>query len=371
MTSEYTKLEDVVLTTENCRYCLMCRHIAPLEQVTYREEHSPHGMALLVASERRGMIEWNDLQHKHSVHRHRRWETPRAHCVTDQPLHAALAAVRADLAAQNIAPSVVYAINRQLKQFGNPYAEESPEAAEGTGDVALFVGDEATHLWPDALDAALSLLKAVGIEPVLIGKGRNSGFIASSMGFPDTATTLAQANLDELAATGATRLLVLSPGDHFAFNQLYPERLDLSLPEGVEVIEVSTLMASELRGGSLSLNGAADSGTYAYVDPTHAVRVADRHDDPRELLAAVMSGESKELFWRRDRAHPAGTTYLQFTQPAVADKLTHARLADAQKVGAETIVTEDPATLYQLNRFAADYDLRIVGLYETLVEHLS
>ena len=44
------------------------------------------------------------------------------------------------------------------------------------------------------LPAVLKLLKAVGIEPVLIGRGRNSGYLASSLGLNDLAKDLAKKN---------------------------------------------------------------------------------------------------------------------------------------------------------------------------------
>ena len=79
------------------------------------------------------------------------------------------------------------------------------QQVNGQGEVALFVGDEAQYLWPAGLEAALKLLKAAGVEPVLVGVGRNNGYLASSMGFSETAKSLAQATLDDLKASGATR----------------------------------------------------------------------------------------------------------------------------------------------------------------------
>ena len=100
------------------------------------------------------------------------------------------------------------------------------------------------------------------------------------------------------------------------------------------------------------------------------MRVDNRHDVPRRLLSSIMGEASLELFWRRERAHPVGSTYLQFTKPELADKLTITRLTDAQSVGARMLITEDPATLYHLNRFAGDHGLSISGLYELLAEQL-
>ncbi len=84
-------------------------------------------------------------------------------------------------------------------------------------EIALFVGDDAKYLWPAALESALKLLEAVGVKPVLIGIGRSNGYLASSLGFPETAKMLVQATLNELKASGARRMLVLTPGDYYAF----------------------------------------------------------------------------------------------------------------------------------------------------------
>lgn len=363
------KLQNVIATTDNCRYCLMCRHIAPVEQVTHKETLSPHGWALLIASVRRGLMEWNE-DTVDVLYSAPDGGNSRAHCVTDQPLPEAIAAVRADVVEHNLAPAVVYELNEALKEWGNPYEQQALQSTVGQGDVALFVGDEARYLWPDALEGALKLLKAVGVEPVLIGVGRNNGYLASSLGFPETAKAMAQATLDELKASGAGRMLVLSPGDYFTFNQLYDERLGIEWPADVELVEVTTFLAGRFEGGALKFKQFADESAYAYVDPTHAVRVPTRHDAPRKLLAAVMPTGGRELFWRRERAHPVGSTALQFTKPDIADKLTRARLEDAQQTGAQIIITEDPGTLRQLREKADLFGLRVQGLYELLVEHL-
>jgi Fe-S oxidoreductase len=195
--------------------------------------------------------------------------------------------------------------------------------------------------------------------------------MASSLGLPETAGALAKSNLAELEASGAQRLFVLSPGDFFTFKQLYDERLGIDLPAGIEVIEVSTYLANQLNGGALKVNKSTDTTAYAYVDPTHAVRVPDRHAGPRRLLEAVLPGPACELFWRIERAHPVGNTALQFTKPDIAEKLTRARLEDGRQSGAGLLVTDDPATLSALQALADEYGLRARGLYELLAEQLE
>ena len=381
-------IENPILATDNCRYCLMCRHVCPVGHVTRLETLTPHGWGLLIASQRRGLLTWNDSS-VNKLFSCADCGLCRSHCVTDQPLPDAIAAARAEVAAQGLAPASLYPINEALLRWGNPYQPAEPQGPGGQGEMALFVGDEAHYLWPGALEAALPLLKAVGVEPVLIGAGRSNGYIASSLGFPDTARRLAEANLADLRATKASTLLVLSPGDLFAFRQLYDERLGLPWPAGIKLQEVTVLLAERLAAGELGLGrrelGGAQrnseesappshpitqSPSYAYVDPAHTVRALERLAAPRSLLAAVMATPGVELFWRQERTHPAGSTSLKFANPQLAEHLTYARLGDAVQSGAHLLVSEDPGTLHALAAHAPRFGVQVQGLYELLAEQL-
>jgi Fe-S oxidoreductase len=362
-------LNNTMETLENCRFCLMCRHVAPVGLITDLETLTPHGIALIATSQKRGLIDWND-ETVGVIYSEPDGGNCRAHCVFDQPHPAAVAAVRVELVEQNLAPTAVYLVNDALEKWGTPFAEEEGGSLSAQGDVALFVGDEARYLWPEALPAVRKLLSALGINPVIIGDGRNNGLLATSLGFPATAAKLAQATLSELQESEATKLLLLSAGDYFTFNQAYEERLGLTWPSTVDLAEVVSLLAEKVDAGSLHFRRSADRTPYAYVDPTHAVRNPQRHEAVRKLVTAVMPTEPHELFYRRENAHPVGSTHLQFSRPELADRLTLARLEDAQNSGAELLICEDPSTLYQLQRHAEAFNLQVRGLYELLAENL-
>mgnify|MGYP001241811236 CR=1 FL=1 len=361
-------IENVIDTTEYCRHCLMCRHVAPVGNITNRETVTPHGVAQLVASERRGMIEW-DEDTVGALYAFSDNGNSRAHCVTSQPLGAAIAAARAQVVEQGRAPSVVYELKEKLQSWENPYEAEAPAPARGQGDVALFVGDEAAYVHPSTLEAARTLLQAVGIDPVLIGQGRNNGYLASSLGLIDTARELAQATMKELEDSGARTLLVLSPGDYFALGQMCDERLGIERPAGVELLEVTQLLAQKLEEGQLRLSPDSAGGTYAYVDPTHAVRVPSHYEPARRLVEAVMPDARRvELFWRNGRAYPCGNLALQFTWPDLAHQLTKARLEDARNAGADHVVTVDAGSLHHLKQHASSFGVTVGGLFEVLAE---
>ncbi len=363
-------MRDITLaneTADNCRYCLMCRHVCPVGHVTKVETLTPHGWGLIIASERRGMLEWND-ENTDIMYQCADCGTCRANCVTDQPFPDTVARIREEIVGLGLAPAAAQETAERLRKWGNPYEEKAPTSEGGTGETALFVGDEAAYLGADGLAAARSLLKAARVDTVDVGHGRSNGYIASSLGYADIATDIARANVADIQATGAKRVVVLSPGDYYAFTTLYADRLDVAWPEDIEVVELVSLLAA---ADSLAFDAGDGDAVYAYVDPTHAVRMPDRHDAPRSLAAQAMAGEAKELFWRKERAHPVGSSALQFTQPDLANHLTWARLGDAKEVGVDVVVTEDAGTLAQLNAHAGRFGVKPRGLYELLAERLQ
>lgn len=363
-------IEDLIRVTENCRFCLMCRHVAPVELITHKETHSPHGWALLISSEKRGLIEWNE-DSVNQIYCAPDAGNSRAHCVTDQKLPEAIAAARSEIVERGLAPQIVYQVNEAIEYWRNPFEKKLPELNSTQARDGLFVGDEAKYLWPEAITAAMELLEATGFIPVKIGVGRNNGYIASSLGFPETARSLAFEILDEIKLSHIQRLFVLSPGDYFTFRNLYRERLGIEWPENVEIIEVLDFLNNRFESGELSFNTSNENQAYAYVDPTHAVRVPSRHAIPRNLIKKALGYRLHELLWREDHAHPVGNTALQFTQPEIANKLTAARLTDASNSGAKFILCEDPGTLSKLNENISMYDLEVKGLYEHLKAKLT
>ena len=362
-------IQDVINTTEYCRHCLMCRHVAPVGHITNRETVTPHGVAQLVASQRRDMIDW-DEDMVEALYAFSDNGNSRSHCVTSQPLGEAVSAARAEVVLEDIAPDVVYRLRDRLDQWKNPFEEQSPRPVEREGPSAMFVGDTALYRRPSALEAVLALLEAINVNPVPVGVGRNSGFLPSSLGLREVASDIARENVEEIASTGAERLLTLSPGHQFALTQMYDERMGIDWSGNIEVKDVLSLLAERVESDDLSFHTSDLDMPYAYVDPTHAVRVKGRYDVPRQLAEAVLPGERKELFWRKDRAFPCGNIALAYTHPELAERLTRERLKDAKKQGVQLVVTEDPGSLQFLERYASDYSIEVRGLYELLADQL-
>ena len=147
-----------------------------------------------------------------------------------------------------------------------------------------------------------------------------------------------------------TQLLVLGPGDRFAFERAYATRLGVTWPEGVRVREVDRRAGRSARQRHAALPGAGRRRSRGPTrNPTTPSAVGER-PWPRQLLAAALGDAYERRPLRRDeRAHPCGTAGgLDLTQPALAAGLADARIADATAAGAARLVTEDPACVRHL-----------------------
>ena len=347
----------------------MCRHACPVGHVTHRETYTPHAWALTIESVKRGQLRWNDESVRRAVRVRRLRAVPR-HCVTDQPLPDAIVAARAEIVAAGAAPSIVGEIERRLRAHANPYSGDTPTLAGRPAATVLFVGDVAAFQRPAAVDSALRLLRAAGIDALPICRGRSNGGLASTLGLREVAKTLAAAVVDEVRAVGAKDVVVLSAADRWTFEHVFPVRLDVSWPENVRVIEVTDVLAEALADGRLKLESNSRVVNYAYHDPCHAPRLGRDGQAARALLAAVAgSGAAHTLFWRESRAHPCGAIGgLEFTHPEIAEQLASSRAADAAAAGARLLIADDPACTAHLSAHAGT--LPVAGLYELVAETL-
>ncbi|MBI1881117.1 MAG: (Fe-S)-binding protein [Chloroflexi bacterium] len=293
----------------------------------------------------------------------------RAYCVTDQPLPLAIDASRAEVVARQSAPAMVYSLRDKLRRWSNPYVEAVPEKVSGQGEAALVVGAIGHYLQQKTVEAAIKLLDAAGVQVVPIALGRETPYLAHTLGLPDEARQLGQATLTEIAEVGARQVFVLSPGEIYTCQTLF-DSLGLAWPKDVELEEVTAFLAEKVQSKQLSFR-PVHLQDYAFYDPDHTVRVPGRWGAPRQLLAAVTQTPPTELFWRKERAAPCGASGgLYFTQPGLSAQLAQARLAEAQERGVRTLITDDPQTLFHLQHQAWNDNVTVKGLFELLAEQL-
>lgn len=363
-----SKFQEYIPIYEGDRYCLMCSQACPVRRVTKNEATSPHGWALLVASVNRGMLQWN-ADSVNVLYQCADCGLCQGNCATDRPLPYALMAARAEVVALRHAPASVRALEETLRKWGNPYGEvplESSSVKREPSNVALFVGDAAHFLQPSSIAAAEKLLNALGASSIRLNEGRSSGYLPYTLGLWDMAREMAQATVSALQESGATRIVAPSPQDAHTLQHVYGE-LGVALPDGVSVMTLVDVLADA--GKELQIKPRAPR-TYTYHDPTQAIRLKHHTANARKLAVRAMGGEPREMLLRHELAPSIGTSGgLQFTQPALAEKLVRARIAEAQATGAEILLTDDPLDTARLEQYA--HGIQVLNLYQVLADQLE
>ena len=357
--------QDYIPIYDGDRYCLMCRHVCPVERVTKRETTTPHGWALLIASVIRGSLQW-DADTVDTLYQCSDCATCQANCATDRPLPAALKAARAEVVRLGKQPASVIDIDRKLREWGNPYGPlPTFPVPQGKSEVGLYVGATAPFLRPQAIEAAQKL---VGAIPVLLAAGRSSGYLPYALGLWDTARDLAQHTIAEIQSAGVREVLTLTAEDAHAIKHVYYE-LGLMPPREVRVTQIAEYLAPQVASGELKIR-PLEMPAVTYHDPCHALALPDHAQAARQLITALMGSAPREMLWREQRAAPCGATGgLEFTQPWLAEAMAKKRLDGARDIGAEIVLTDDPHCVSHLAQQAGS--LRIQNLIEVLAEQME
>ena len=221
---------------------------------------------------------------------------------------------------------------------------------------ATCLGDLAL---PDAVADAESLLRAAGHEVVFPADQTCCGQPAFNAGHHEAAARVAR----QFARAFSRDLPIVCPsGSCATMVAHYLPKLIGS--ETFEVYELSMFLSRQ-QSNPVLLEGRR----VAYHDSCHLLRELGVSEEPRALLRAA--GADVTELGRPDLCCGFGGTF-SVRQPEVSVAMADDKLADAQRTGAEALVTADPGCLLHLRaRAARTGGPRVVHLATALARGLE
>jgi L-lactate dehydrogenase complex protein LldE len=206
--------------------------------------------------------------------------------------------------------------------------------------VQLFATCLGDLLLPAAVADAEALLRAAGHEVVFPPAQTCCGQPAFNAGHREAAARVAR----QFVRAFSRDLPVVCPSGSCSTMVAHylPELLDT---EPYEVYELSAFLSRQ-PSNSLLLEGRR----VAYHDSCHLLRELGVSEEPRGLLRAA--GADVSDLERPDLCCGFGGTF-SVRQPEVSVAMADDKLADAQRTGAEALVTADPGCLLHLRARAA------------------
>ena len=210
--------------------------------------------------------------------------------------------------------------------------------------------------------AAVRLMNAIGITPVVSNDERCCGADALLNGDEETFRKLAEANVRLIQRSGARRVIFTCPEGYNAFRNDYP-RLVGRLP--FEIVHLTELLAGHL--GELELQEQRE--TVTYHDPCRLGRYLHVYEAPRQAIRAIPGAGLVEMRQNRQNSLCCGSTGW-VNCGRCAKGIQTARLRQAQAASATRLLTACPKCRIHLTCALKDSEGIDVAL-EDVVEFIE
>jgi L-lactate dehydrogenase complex protein LldE len=216
--------------------------------------------------------------------------------------------------------------------------------------VALFITCLADQFYPTVGEAAVKVLRRLGVEVAFDPAQTCCGQPAFNTGYRAEARQVAMRTLDLFAGSGAD--YVVSPSGSCTsmmrvfYRELFeqdPRRSEQARELAARVFEFSEFLVKVLKAEDV---GARFPHRVAYHDSCHLLRELGVSDEPRRLLSAVRGAELVDLADNRVCCGFGGTFSVKFPEVSVA--MGEDKIKAATAAGAEYLVANDAGCLMHL-----------------------
>lgn len=254
-------------------------------------------------------------------------------------------ALRADLVKMGKAPTpnvqkVADAIEKSHNRFGADQAKRAawlPEDIQLSDkpEVVFFVGCMSSFRNKQISTAFARILQKAGVPFTILGEEEwcCGGPQLYNAGLLDQFAEHVKHNVEAIRATGASKVVAVCADCYRTLKIDYPT----VEPElGFEVLHSAELLAQLLDEGKIEFVKEI-SETITYQDPCQLSRVAGVVDEPRKVLQSIPGIQLEEM--QGNKQYTVCCGHYPIELPETARLAGERRIAEAEKTGAETLVT--------------------------------
>ncbi len=270
-------------------------------------------------------------------------------CFKYLPLTDIYAAMKEDMADQDLLPSGLADTLAQVNEFGNPYDKSqekrltwlpNKERVDKEADVLFFVGCTTAYLRRGIARSAYQVLNKLGIDFTLLGDERCCGHPYIAAGKMDQAGKTAATNLEAIEHLGIKTIVFACPGCLRTFKEDMPRLLGKPLP--FETMHLSEFLTDELAKHPVQLKKT--SRVVTYHDPCNLGRHMGIYEPPRELIETIPGVRLLEMPRNRDNSFCCGNGgFVRYDYEEMSVESELDRFAEAEATGADAIVSACPA----------------------------
>ena len=304
-----------------CRFCFMCRHLATLGNVSFKESDTPRGRALICDKVRMNSGSIDNDDYIKTMYESTLSAACRYHCVTHYDEAGLLLSLRKDIVEAGLAPENVNVLAEEL--------QNTDFVVKGAGDVLYYVDNYSTNDAPKGCK---------------ILSGGDTGKALEVLGFDKESEAVFTKFKAAVMQSACKTLVVSCPASY----DMLKNKLD-----NVEVLHISEyLLQSEL---------PKKSGKAYYLESDFLKNYQDNMDAPRELLQKcgyelVPFGTNSEESY----ACGEGAVIYDKLNPELAKKLCSRIVELADDAEENLLVTASPYTKKVLNEYAPELKVLLV-----------
>ena len=350
MDVEIEAMEKLVEACALCR-CGCCKDDCPMYAEILEETISPKGRNFMIRAIMRGLIEPDEraVRIAYSCLLCRRDEKS---CVAELKNAEATEAFRKYLLDKGfpLLPEHELLV-KSLENYGNPWQEakaarkrwtkdlKAKKVVKGKTDTLFYVGctfalDRTLQESPRAL--ARMMDRAGENFGLMLEDELCCGSTAKRIGHSKLFDKLRKENEKRLLETGVKRVVTACAGCYKTLKQDYP-----GLVEKVELLHSTEYLLSLVEERKLKFKPAPIKVTYH--DPCHLGRHAVIFEEPRRVLAAVPGMRLIEMKNSKELSRCCGGgAGVKTAYPEVSRKAALRRVREAEKTGADVLVTTCP-----------------------------
>ncbi|HLB48891.1 MAG TPA: (Fe-S)-binding protein [Anaerolineales bacterium] len=257
--------------------------------------------------------------------------------------------------------------------YGRPHAQRFawlPPAIEvaDRAEIGFYVGCSGAYVAQPMVIGAVRAFAAVGAPFTLFPDEWCCGFPLFIIGDNTQVAEIVRHNVEGFAARGVKKLLVSCPCCTFMLRERWPEFYGGELP--FEIVHTTQFIAEMIAAGKFKLTKGVP-GRLTYHDPCYLSRGVRVIEEPRAVIAQIPNVDFVEMAECRERSKCCGAGGgLRRCNPALSVEMARRLMADAEAVGADTLVIDCPACFERMHLAQGGMvtDLKIVDLMELVTQ---
>ena len=225
---------------------------------------------------------------------------------------------------------------------------------EEKAEIGYWAGCTASYVESDIAENAVHILKEGGVKFTYLAKDEACCgvpfFVAGKM---DDFEMALRHNLEQLKAHGVKKLVISCPGCWVAFSHYYRHwAAEFGLEYDLEPVHISEITADLIKEGKLHFKKEIPQ-KLTWHDPCHIGRHGGIYEAPREVIKAIPGVEYQDMAHNRENGLCCGSVLTRISDQTVSNRIAKDRVAEAEEIGADAILTTCPCCEVQLRVGAA------------------